>query len=599
MLNYLTNKESCIMNKGRKMSNSKVLLKLIKYTWLASPLTFLALIIASLLFSVLRYLEIVVLESLFSNTLNIINGAPYDIMLTPIIAILAILIFNPVAEWLEYLAQGYFWRRGNGYMYSLYHERINKLDLIDYEDVENFDNIKKASMGNEEAPNGIRVIVQILFLYIPFIFITSLYLINIKPMLVFAIVLIFIPVLISEIISINKNYNFVDKIANRRRRTEYFENCIVSKEDFKETLINGSFNYFFNLFVDSNKKFSKAFVDVKSKILKFAIVMRVINTLGYIFVLTLLVYYLYNGSISVGQFAAIYYSIEKITSMLKNLIAMIGEALEGISTTSFLVRFLNEEKEIGKEENLSKISDIELRDISFKYPNSKEKSLSNINLTIKAGTSLAIVGENGSGKSTLTKIIMGLYNPTEGVVQYGSENIAKYTNTFKFSNISAVFQNFIKYKLSAEDNIRISNISSQDSIENSSSKINLSFDDLKINNETILSREFGGQELSGGEWQRIAIARGLYRPHDLIVLDEPTAAIDPIEEANVFSTFKKLSDNKTSIFVTHRLGSTQIADKIIVMENGRIVEEGTNQELIDLKGKYFYLLESQAKWYVR
>ncbi len=587
------------MNKGRKMSNSKVLLKLIKYTWLASPLTFLALIIASLLFSVLRYLEIVVLESLFSNTLNIINGAPYDIMLTPIIAILAILIFNPVAEWLEYLAQGYFWRRGNGYMYSLYHERINKLDLIDYEDVENFDNIKKASMGNEEAPNGIRVIVQILFLYIPFIFITSLYLINIKPMLVFAIVLIFIPVLISEIISINKNYNFVDKIANRRRRTEYFENCIVSKEDFKETLINGSFNYFFNLFVDSNKKFSKAFVDVKSKILKFAIVMRVINTLGYIFVLTLLVYYLYNGSISVGQFAAIYYSIEKITSMLKNLIAMIGEALEGISTTSFLVRFLNEEKEIGKEENLSKISDIELRDISFKYPNSKEKSLSNINLTIKAGTSLAIVGENGSGKSTLTKIIMGLYNPTEGVVQYGSENIAKYTNTFKFSNISAVFQNFIKYKLSAEDNIRISNISSQDSIENSSSKINLSFDDLKINNETILSREFGGQELSGGEWQRIAIARGLYRPHDLIVLDEPTAAIDPIEEANVFSTFKKLSDNKTSIFVTHRLGSTQIADKIIVMENGRIVEEGTNQELIDLKGKYFYLLESQAKWYVR
>lgn len=581
------------------MSNSKVLLKLIKYTWLASPLTFLALIIASLLFSVLRYLEIVVLESLFSNTLNIINGAPYDIMLTPIIAILAILIFNPVAEWLEYLAQGYFWRRGNGYMYSLYHERINKLDLIDYEDVENFDNIKKASMGNEEAPNGIRVIVQILFLYIPFIFITSLYLINIKPMLVFAIVLIFIPVLISEIISINNNYSFVDKIANRRRRTEYFENCIVSKEDFKETLINGSFNYFFNLFVDSNKKFSKAFVDVKNKILKFAIVMRVINTLGYIFVLALLVYYLYNGSISVGQFAAIYYSIEKITSMLKNLIVMIGEALEGISTTSFLVRFLNKEKEVGKEENLSKTCDIVLRDVSFKYPNSKEKSLSNINLTIKAGTSLAIVGENGSGKSTLTKIIMGLYNPTEGVVQYGSENIAKYTNKFKFSNISAVFQNFIKYKLSAEDNIRISSISSTDSIENASLKINLSFDDLKINNETILSREFGGQELSGGEWQRIAIARGLYRPHDLIVLDEPTAAIDPIEEANVFSTFKKLSDNKTSIFVTHRLGSTQIADKIIVMENGRIVEEGTNQELIDLKGKYFYLLESQAKWYVR
>lgn len=265
----------------------------------------------------------------------------------------------------------------------------------------------------------------------------------------------------------------------------------------------------------------------------------------------------------------------------------------------FLIRFLNEEKEMGREEELSKVGDIVLKNVSFKYPNAKENSLSNINLTIKAGTSLAIVGENGAGKSTLTKLIMGLYTPSEGVVQYGAEDIAKYSNTSKFKNISAVFQKFIKYKLSAEDNVRISDISSQDSIESASSKINLSFEDFKINNETMLCREFGGQDLSGGQWQRIAIARGLYRPHDLIVLDEPTAAIDPIEEANVFSTFKKLSNDKTCIFVTHRLGSTQIADKIIVMENGEIVEEGTNQELINLKGKYYHLLESQAKWYER
>lgn len=587
------------MSKRKRMSNSKIFLKLIKYTWRASPLTFSALVVASLLFSILRYSEIVVLQSLFSNILEVVKGSPYDIMTKPILAILVILILNPVAEWLEYLAQGYFWRRGNGYIQSLYHDRINRMNLIDYEDVKNFDIFKKASIGNGHAPTGIRVVVQILFLYLPFILITSFYLITIKPMLVLAIVLIFIPVLISELIRMSNNYDFEDKIANRRRRTEYFESCIVSKENFKETLINGSFNYFHNLFIDSNKKFSKAFVDVKNKLLKVAVLMRVINTLGYLCVLALLVYYLYNGSISVSQFAAIYYSIEKITSMLKRLIEDIGEALVGISSTSFLMRFLSEEKESKREEELSKAGDIVLRDVSFRYPNAKEKALSNINLTIKAGTSLAIVGENGSGKSTLTKIIMGLYKPSQGVVQYGNGNIAEYSNSFKFSNISAVFQNFIKYKLPAEDNIRISNISSQDSIENASAKINLSFDDLKINNETILSREFGGRELSGGQWQRIAIARGLYRPHDLIVLDEPTAAIDPIEEANVFSTFKKLSDNKTCIFVTHRLGSTQIADKIVVMKNGKIVEEGTNQELIELKGKYYDLLKSQAKWYER
>lgn len=599
MPNYLTRKERCIMNKRKGMSNGKIFIKLIKYTWDASPLTFSALMVASLLFSILRYSEIVVLEWLFANTLEIVKGANYDVMIRPILAILLILILNPVVEWLEYLAQGYFWRRGNGYMHSLYHERINRVDLIDYENVENYTDFKKASLGNDEAPNGIRVIVQIIFLYLPFILITSIYLFSIKPMLVVALVLIFIPILISELIRMSNNYNFEDKIASRKRKTEYFESCIVSKENFKETLINGSFSYFYNLFLDSNKEFSKAFISVKNKLLKVSIIMRVINTLGYLCVLALLVYYLYNGSISVGQFAAVFYSIEKITSMLKNLIEDIGGALVGISNTSFLIRFLNEEKEMGIEEKVSKLGDIVLKDVSFRYPNAKENSLSNINLTIKAGTSLAIVGENGAGKSTLTKLIMGLYTPSEGVVQYGDEDIAKYSNSSKFKNISAVFQNFIKYKLSAEDNIRISDISSQESIENASSKINLSFHDLKISNETMLCREFGGQDLSGGQWQRIAIARGLYRPHNLIVLDEPTAAIDPIEEANVFSTFKKLSDDKTCIFVTHRLGSTQIADKIIVMENGRIVEEGTNQELIKLKGKYYKLLESQAKWYER
>ncbi|EQB86330.1 hypothetical protein M918_15440 [Clostridium sp. BL8] len=332
------------MNKGKGMSNIKVFLKLIKYTWLASPLTFSVLIVASLIFSILRYSEIVVLQSLFDNILKVANGSTYDIMITPILAILVILILNPVAEWLEFLAQGYFWRRGNGYMQSLFHNRINEMDLIDYEDVKKFDDIKKASLGNQEAPNGIRIIVQILFLYLPFLLITALYLISVKPMLVFAIVLIFIPVLVSELIKISDNYDFEDKIANRRRKTEYFEGCITSKEYFKETLVNGSFNYFYSLFVDSNKKFSKEFVNVKNKLLKIAIVMRGVNTLGYLSTLGLLIYYLYNGSISVSQFAAVYYSIDKITTMLKNLIANIGEALAGISTTSFLVRFINEKK---------------------------------------------------------------------------------------------------------------------------------------------------------------------------------------------------------------------------------------------------------------
>lgn len=583
----------------KKMSSIMVLAKLIKYTWCASPFTFIVLVITSLLMSGLGFLEIITIEELFDSVVNVANGAAIELIYKPMLVLLGILALYPVGEWLEYLARGYFWRRGSGYMKSLHHVRINRMKSIEFEDSHNIDELQKASLGSEDAPNGLRVIVQILFLYLPYILSLLIYLISIKPMLAFTIVLIFIPTLLLELIRMKQNFDFEDKIANCKRKTKYFENCIVSREYFKETLLNGSFRHFYRLFAESNREFSKAFIAVKKHILKTSVFMKLLNAAGFLGVLALLVYYVYTGSISIGLFAAIYYSISKIASMFKRAIDDIGEALVGISNTSFLVRLLDDDDDPGKKNAISKVQDIHLKNVYFTYPNSKGQALKNINLTIKAGTSLAIVGENGSGKSTLTKIIMGLYDPTQGVVMYGNEALNHYSDTSKFNGISAVFQDFMKYKLSVEDNIKISNITSKVTTKNFLEKADVNLSDLNIHSDTILSREFGGQDLSGGEWQRIAIARGLYRPHDLIVLDEPTAAIDPIEEANVFDSFKRISVGKTCIFVTHRLGSTQIADRIIVMEKGEIVEEGAHKELMDLKGRYYHLLKSQAQWYER
>lgn len=583
----------------KKMSGTKVLAKLIKYTWCASPLTFIVLVITSLLLSGLGFLEIITIEALFDSAINVANGASVEHIYKPMVVLLGVLALYPVGEWLEYLARGYFWRRGSGYMKSLHHIRINHMKSIEFEDSHNIDELQKASLGSEDAPSGLRVMIQILFLYLPYILTLLIYLISIKPMLAFTIVLIFIPTLLLELIRMRQNFDFEDKIANQKRKTKYFQSCILSREYFKETLLNGSFRHFYGLLVQSNEEFSKAFIAAKRRILKSAVLMKLLNAAGFLSVLALLVYYVYTGTISIGLFAAIYYSLSKIASMFKRAIDDIGEALVGISNTSFLVRLLNDDDNLGKKDDISKVQDIHLKNVSFSYPNSKEQSLKNINLTIKAGTSLAIVGENGSGKSTLTKIIMGLYDPTQGVVTYGNESLNHYSDASRFSRTSAVFQDFMKYRLSVEDNIKISNITSKATTEDVLEKANVNLSDLNIHSDTILSREFGGQDLSGGEWQRIAIARGLYRPHDLIVLDEPTAAIDPIEEANVFDSFKRISVGKTCIFVTHRLGSTQIADRIILMEKGEIVEEGTHKELMDLKGRYYDLLKSQAQWYER
>lgn len=586
------------MNK-KKMSGIMVLVKLIKYTWCASPITFIMLVVTSLLMSGLGFLQIITIEALFDSAVNIANGAAIELLYKPMLVLLGILASVPVCEWLEYLAQGYFWRRGSGYMKSLHHVRINRMKAIEFEDSHNIDELKKASLGSEDAPNGLRVVIHVLFLYFPYIVSLLMYLISIKPMLAFTIVLIFVPTLILEMIGMKHNFDFEDKIANRRRKTKYFESCIISKEYFKETLLNGSFGYFYSLFDESNKEFSKAFIAVKKHMLKTSVFMKLLNTAGFLSVLALLVYYVYKGTISIGLFAAIYYSVSKIASVFKRAIDDIGEALVGISNTSFLVRLLDDDNDEGKKEVISKVQDLHLKNVCFTYPNSKGQTLKNINLTIKTGTSLAIVGENGSGKSTLTKIIMGLYDPTQGAVIYGNEPLNGYSDSSRFNGSSAVFQDFMKYKLSVEDNIKISNVTSKATTEDVLEKAHVNLSDLNIHSDTILSREFGGQDLSGGEWQRIAIARGLYRPHDLIVLDEPTAAIDPIEEANVFDSFKKISIGKTCIFVTHRLGSTQIADRIIVMEKGEIAEEGTHKELMDLKGRYYHLLKSQAQWYER
>lgn len=597
MHNYLESRLRCMTNK--KMSGTEVLRRLIKYTWHASPTTFVLLVISSLFMSALGFLEIVSIKTLFDSAVDVADGAAIDLIYKPVIGLLVILALYPFGEWLEYMAKGYFWRRGSGYMKFLHHNHTNHMKPIEFEDSTNIDELKKASLGSEDAPSGLRVIVQILFLYIPYILSLLIYLVNINPVLVLVIVLIFIPTFLLERIRVKQSFAFEDKMGNRRRKTEYFEKCIVSREYFKETLLNGSFKHFHRLFTESNKEFSKEFVSTKRHILKSSVFMKLLNAIGFLSVLMLLVYFVYSGVISIGLFAAIYYSISKITTMLRRAIEDMGRALAGISNTSFLVRLLDDNCDLGQDDDIPKNQDIQLRDVSFAYPNASGNALQNIDLTIKAGTSLAIVGENGSGKSTLTKVIMGLYDPTNGEVVYGDKPLHPYSNASKFKGISAVFQNFVKYKLSAEDNIKMSNITSELSTEDVLDKVEINLPELNIKGNTILSREFGGQDLSGGEWQRIAIARGLYRPHNLIVLDEPTAAIDPIEEANVFESFKRISVGKTCVFVTHRLGSTKIADRIIVMEKGEIVEEGTHKELMDLRRKYYYLLKSQAQWYER
>lgn len=197
----------------------------------------------------------------------------------------------------------------------------------------------------------------------------------------------------------------------------------------------------------------------------------------------------------------------------------------------------------------------------------------------------------------------GIYTPTEGVVSIGGCDTKELCRNSIYKNISGVFQKFQKYQMTLRENVVISdlnNVIDDDSIKNTLRKADVNYDSATFIDglDTMLSREFDGIDLSGGQWQRIAIARGLNRKHKIIVLDEPTAAIDPLEETNLYKKFAEISKGITSILVTHRLGSARIADKIIVMDEGSIVEFGTHEELLNNHGKYYDMFQAQAKWYI-
>ncbi|WP_277408400.1 ATP-binding cassette domain-containing protein [Lacrimispora xylanisolvens] len=198
------------------------------------------------------------------------------------------------------------------------------------------------------------------------------------------------------------------------------------------------------------------------------------------------------------------------------------------------------------------------------------------------------------------RLLTGIYRPLEGRVMVGGLDTAKIAPSSLYKGISGVFQKYQRYKMTLEENVAISDNLAKAGLDQAESALReAGFEKGSIRMEDMLSPEFGGIDLSGGQWQRIAIARGLYRVNDFIVLDEPTSAIDPIEETRIYKQFQRLAEGKCAVIVTHRLGFAKLADRVVVLEAGEIVDMGTHDELLSRPGKYADMWEAQAQWYER
>jgi ABC-type multidrug transport system fused ATPase/permease subunit len=317
---------------------------------------------------------------------------------------------------------------------------------------------------------------------------------------------------------------------------------------------------------------------------------------------------LQQHTISIGDFTMYLTAVRQFNTALSGLFTAFVDIDNNGQYLSDLFDFLNISNNM--DSGTKKVSEldindftIEFKDVSFKYPFSDEYALKNVNCVIKSGDRISVVGENGSGKTTFVKLLLRLYDPAEGIIELNGINIKEINYSEYLDLFTAVFQDFKLFAFTIKENVSSLQDIDDSKIASAIDQIGLTdrISTLENGLSTYLFRIYdeNGIELSGGEGQRLAIARALVKESDIIILDEPTAALDPRIEADIFNKFNEIVQNKTSISISHRMASTKTSSKIFVFDKARLIETGRHTELLDKNGLYAELYNLQADMYAK
>ena len=496
--------------------------------------------------------------------------------------------------------------KSGGKVRTILHNKIQRIEPVKFEDPVFLDDLNKAGQSVHGEfpviPFFCFSIYSLITLYGAYFISLGVYLFQLKPMLLITLLISFIPALLSQVVRAKVFTKLEDESAPLRRKYEYYQRALCDREYFKETRILGTFNYFHNLFVDTMQLLTFKTWKAERKTAILELTLNIASFVGMTISSYMLFVATMAGEISIGAFAAVFQALGLIFAVMQEVFSFyLGTLNKDVGKVANFVRVLDMPERIGKCETPDFSKGIVAENISFTYPGRDAAAINNVSLTIADGETIAIVGDNGAGKSTLVRLLTGIYHPTEGKVIIGGNDSKAIAPEFAFKGISGVFQKYQRYKMTLMDNVSISD--SENEIDTSRIESALKESDAKFDREvrldSMLSPEFEGIDLSGGQWQRLAIARGLYRVNQFIVLDEPTSAIDPVEETKIYNKFQQLSIGKCAVIVTHRLGSAKLAHRIVVMHNGKIDAIGTHEELMSIHGKYANMWEAQVQWYER
>ncbi len=386
------------------------------------------------------------------------------------------------------------------------------------------------------------------------------------------------------------------------RMGDYLSNTLEDSNSIREMKIYNASNYFLNLWGNIITKQHRKRYDARRDEIRIGMVVTLIQAIAIFLVLLMLLNRINSSEeVTIGTISVLFlamlssgYKIMSLTWPLSKLYIS-STKLYDLNEILKLKESLKEVKKSEENKKTDSLLPIEISNVSFKYGSSNKKIINDLNLRIQRGEKIAIVGENGAGKSTLVKLILGQYKASNGQVLWNGKNKIS-------SNPAVVFQNFIKFQLTLRENIALGNIEeyhNDEKIIETLKKCDLYdlYQELGGLDVTLGRIKDGGRQLSGGQWQKMAIARAIFNDAELLVFDEPTSAIDPNAELEIFNKLMKVCNNKTGIFISHRFGWAKNADRIIVMDRGEIIEMGSHEELICLKGKYCIMYNLQSSWY--
>ena len=391
-----------------------------------------------------------------------------------------------------------------------------------------------------------------------------------------------------------------------RRRKNYWNRLLTERPPAAEVRLFGLGNYIIDSWRHTTDSMLKENAALRKRNLSLELPSGLASVGLFGIVLASLVWAADSGTITAGAIVAYLY----ITQGYVDRVMQLGWRSREFQEFMAKVRYMPEFLELEQEDRTSGLQapaviqrGVKFEDLSFTYPGGSSPVLSSIDLEIRPGETIALVGENGAGKTTLTKLLLGLYEPTAGRISVDGTDLAEIELGSWREQVGAVFQDYMNYSFTARENIgfgRIAKIDDGNSIRGAAVRSGADevIDSLPHGYETLLGREFeGGHDLSRGQWQALAIARLYLRDAQLLVLDEPTSALDALAELEVYHEFLQLSADKTVLLISHRLGSARLADRVVFLQRGTIVEEGTHDQLVKAGGPYGELFEMQAEWY--